>query len=57
MNHFFLNKETIIVGASDWNVVYGLQIGDVLKDVEGMRNMRNLGMNMAWLLKKLHGNG
>ena len=55
MNHFFLNKEAIIVGASDWNVVFGRQIGDVLKDEAGMNNMRNLGMNMAWVLKKLYG--
>ena len=27
---------------------------DVLNDSEGMANMRNIGENMAWLLKNLH---
>jgi hypothetical protein len=34
-------------------MVYGKDVGDVLEDDEGIRNMRNLGENMAWLLKKL----
>lgn len=53
LNHFLLNKEVLLVGSTYWNMVYGKDIGDVLKDDEGMRNMRNLGENMAWLLKKL----
>ncbi|MDE7024298.1 MAG: flavodoxin family protein [Paramuribaculum sp.] len=51
MNHFMLNKEMIVVGSTYWNMVYGKDIGDVLKDDEGMANMRNLGQNMAWILK------
>jgi multimeric flavodoxin WrbA len=31
----------------------GREIGDVNKDDEGLRNMQNLGENMAWLLKKI----
>ena len=54
MNHFMLNKEMIVVGSTYWNMVYGKDIGDVLKDEEGMANMRNLGENMAWLMKKLN---
>ncbi len=46
-----LNKEMIVVGSTYWNMVYGKNIGDVLSDDEGMDNMRNLGENMAWLLK------
>lgn len=53
MNHFMLNKEMIVVGSTYWNMVYGKNIGDVLNDEEGMANMRNLGENMASLLKKL----
>lgn len=53
MNHFFLNKEMIIVGSTYWNMVYGKNIGDVLSDEEGIANMRNLGQNMGWLLTKL----
>lgn len=53
MNHFMLNKEMIVVGSTYWNMVYGKNIGDVLSDDEGMANMRNLGENMAWLIKRL----
>ena len=53
MNHFMLNKEIIVVGSTYWNMVYGKDIGDVLNDNEGMANMRNLGENMAWLIKRL----
>ena len=54
LNHFMLFKEMIVVGSTYWNMIYGKDVGDVLKDEEGMANMRNIGENMAWLLKKLH---
>lgn len=56
MNHFMLNKEMIVVGSIYWNMVYGKNVGDVLNDEEGMANMRNLGVNMAWLIKSLSDN-
>ena len=54
LDHFMLFREMIIVGSTYWNMVYGKDVGDVLNDSEGMANMRNIGENMAWLLKKLH---
>ncbi len=56
MNHFFLNKEIFVVGSTYWNMVYGKDIGEVLNDAEGIRNMKNLGQNMSYLLKKLYSN-
>lgn len=53
MNHFFLNHEVIVAGSTYWNMAYGQMPGDVLKDEEGLANMRNLGENMGWLLKKI----
>lgn len=53
MNHFFLNHEMYVVGSVYWNMVYGQMPGDVLKDEEGIANMKNLGQNMAFLLKAL----
>lgn len=53
MNHFFMNQEMIIVGSTYWNMVYGQMPGDVLKDEEGLKNMQNLGENMAYVLHKL----
>lgn len=55
MNHFFLNHEVFVVGSIYWNMAYGTQPGDVRQDEEGMANMRNLGQNMAFLLRKLNG--
>lgn len=48
-------NEMLIVGSSYWNFAVGLEKGEVLEDNEGMKNMQNLGENMAWLLTKLHG--
>ncbi len=55
MNHFVLNKEMLVVGSTYWNMGYGKTPGEVLQDAEGMRNMENLGRNMAWLLGRLRG--
>ena len=52
--HFFLISEMIVAGSSYWNIGIGLEPGDVEKDEEGIRTMKLLGQNMAWLLKKLH---
>jgi multimeric flavodoxin WrbA len=53
LNHFFLINEMIIPGSSYWNIAIGREMGDVLKDEEGMATMKVLGENMAWLLKKI----
>lgn len=53
MNHFMLNKEMIVVGSLYWNMVYGKNVGDVINDDEGMANMRNLGENMSFILKRI----
>ncbi len=53
LNHFFLLSEMIVPGSSYWNIGIGLEAGDVERDEEGIRTMRVLGQNMAWLLKKI----
>lgn len=53
INHFFHINQMIVPGSSYWNVGLGRQVGDVDKDEEGIRNMKNLGENMAWLLQKI----
>jgi multimeric flavodoxin WrbA len=55
INHFFLINEMIITGSSYWNLALGREKGDVLKDEEGMKTMKVLGENMAWLMKRLKG--
>jgi multimeric flavodoxin WrbA len=53
INHFFTIGQMIIVGSSYWNIGMGREIGAVEKDEEGITTMKTLGINMAWLLKKL----
>lgn len=55
MNHLFLNHDMFVVGSNYWNVAYGRLPGDVLQDEEGMNTIRNLGRNMAFLLKAVKG--
>ena len=38
-----------------WNLGVDFNPGDILKDKEGIATFRDLGRNMAWLLKKLYG--
>jgi len=53
LNYLFLISEMIIPGSTYWNLALGRNPGDVLEDAEGIQTMRNLGKNMAWLLKKI----
>ena len=54
INHFFLIEEMIIPGSTYWNIGIGKDKGDVSSDDEGLANMRNLGENIAWILKIIH---
>lgn len=54
MNDFFLIGQMIVVGSTYWNVGMALKPGDIEGDKEGVETMRNLGRNMASLLKKMH---
>ena len=42
-----------LVSSSYWNEVHGFTAEDVEKDKEGLQIMRNLGRNMAFLLKAI----
>ncbi len=53
MNLFLHYMQMVMPGSSYWNVGIGRDVGDVLKDSEGIQTMTDLGQNMAWLLKKL----
>lgn len=53
LNHFFLINQMIIPASSYWNIGIGNKKGEVENDQEGMKTMKDLGKNMAWLLKKL----
>jgi multimeric flavodoxin WrbA len=55
INHFFSIAEMVTVGSSYWNIGIGRERGEVEGDAEGMRTMRHLGENMAWLLERIGG--
>jgi multimeric flavodoxin WrbA len=53
MYHWLHYQQTFIVGSSYWNMVYCREIGEAAKDDEGMKTMKTLGENMAYLLGRL----
>lgn len=57
MNHFFMLQDMFMVGSSYWPMAYGRMPGEALEDQEGLETMRNLGRNMAYLLKALEKSG
>jgi len=60
INHMFLMSGAIVPGSTYWNLGFGLDKGEVQKDEEGLRNMRDLGQTIAWLgeaIRKSGGSG
>lgn len=53
LNAFFFIGQMVVPGSRYWNMGFGMDKGDVLKDDEAMETMEILGKNMAWLMKKL----
>ncbi len=51
LNKYFQISEMLTVGSSYWNIVHGLEPGEVNGDAEGLNVMRVLGRNLAWTLK------
>lgn len=51
LNKYFTIAEMPVVSSSYWNMVHGNTPDEVRQDAEGLQSMRNLGRNMAWLLK------
>ena len=52
INKFFLINQMIVPGSVYWNLGFGLRPGEVEGDEEGLRTMRVLGENMAWVMKR-----
>jgi multimeric flavodoxin WrbA len=53
INHLFFISQMVVVGSTYWNLGYGREKGEVEQDAEALRNMANLGENIAWMLGKL----
>lgn len=52
LKYFTINAMPV-VSSTYWNEVHGYTPEDVERDLEGMQTMRNLGRNMAFLLKSI----
>ncbi|MDE5833509.1 MAG: hypothetical protein K2H64_11155 [Desulfovibrio sp.] len=53
MNRYFSLSQMPVVTSRYWNGVHGMNPEEVRRDTEGMRTMRFLGRNMAWILKNI----
>ena len=51
LNKYFTICEMPVVSSTYWNNAHGRLPGEAAQDAEGMQTMRNIGQNMAWLLK------
>jgi multimeric flavodoxin WrbA len=54
INFFFFISEMIVPGSNYWNLGIGRDPGEIQSDAEGIATFKQLGQNMAWLLKKIH---
>ena len=54
INKYFTMTGMSIVSSTYWNEVHGFTAKDVEKDLEGLQTMRNLGRNMAFLIKSIN---
>lgn len=53
INKYFTMNSMPVVSSTYWNEVHGHTAADVEADLEGLQTMRNLGRNMAFLIKAI----
>ena len=54
LNKYFLKTNMPVVPSQYWSIAHGTAPGEVTQDEEGMQTMRQLGLNMAFLIKSIH---
>ncbi len=54
LNKYFTISSMPVVSSCYWNQVHGNNAEQVVQDLEGMRIMRTLGNNMAFLIKSIN---
>ncbi len=54
INKYFTICSMPVVSSTYWNEVHGFKAEDVEADLEGLQTMRNLGRNMAFLIKAIN---
>ena len=53
LNKYFLKTNMPVVPSQYWSIAHGTDPGEVTQDQEGMQTMRQLGLNMAFLIKSI----
>ncbi|WP_050607627.1 flavodoxin family protein [Clostridium niameyense] len=51
MMMFYLINDMIVPGSTYWNIVFGKESGDALKDEEGMKTVKRFSENVAYLVE------
>lgn len=51
INKYFMISSMPVISSTYWNMVFGSNINDIQKDLEGLQTMRNLAKNMAYVIK------
>ena len=51
INKYITYGHMPLISSSYWNMVFGARKGEVEQDAEGMQIMRNIGLNMAYVLR------
>lgn len=51
LNKYFGISGMPVPGSTYWNIAHGTRPGETKMDEEGMRTMRNLARNLAWMIK------
>jgi multimeric flavodoxin WrbA len=53
LNYFFLIHGMVVPGSTYWNIAFGRNLGEAVKDEEGVRTVKNFAKKMAWVMKKI----
>ena len=53
LNKYFTISGMPVASSTYWNQVHGFTAEDMRKDLEGLQTMRNLGRNMAFLIRAI----
>ena len=53
LNKYFLKTNMPVVPSQYWSIAHGTAPGEVVRDEEGLQTMRQLGLNMAFLIKSI----
>jgi multimeric flavodoxin WrbA len=53
LNKYFTISNMPVAPSQYWNVAHGRLPGEAAQDAEGMQTMRQLGRNMAFLVKSI----